>query len=72
MHITQSPSPSCLIPSLNVDKSTLGLSPALAEKFISTIAKTIKVPVTANYPQYGFFPSGKFIVELYFRKCLQI
>ena len=31
MHVTQSPSPSCLIPSLNVDRSALGLSPALAE-----------------------------------------
>ena len=58
MHVTQSPSPSCLIPSLNVDKRALGLSPALAERFFSTIAKTVKVPVTAKYPQYGFFPSA--------------
>ena len=76
MHFTQSPSPSCQIPSLNVDRRALGLSPALAEKFISTIAKTIKVPVTlpvtANYPKYGFFPSGKFNVQLYLRKLLQI
>ena len=60
MHVTQSTSASCLIPSLNVDKRALGLCPALAEKFMSHIAKTIKLPVTANYPQYGFFPSGKF------------
>ena len=62
MHVTQSPSPSCLIPSFNVDKRALGLSPALAEKFISKIAKTMKMPGTANlannYPQYGFFPSA--------------
>ena len=70
MHVTQSPSASCLIPSLNVDKRALGLSQALAEKFMSHIAKTIKLPVTANYPQYGFFPSGKFNVQLYLRKLL--
>ena len=65
-----SPSPSYLIPSLNVDKMALGLSPALAENFISTIAKSINVPVTGNYPQYGFFPSGKFNIQLYWRKLL--
>ena len=65
-----SPSPSFLISSLNVDTSALGLSQALAEKFMSTISKTIKVPVTANYPQYGFFPSGKFNVHFYLRKLL--
>ena len=59
MHVTQSPSPSCLIPSLNVDRRALGLSPALAEKFISKIAKTIQPTNPANnYPQYGFFPSA--------------
>ena len=61
MHVTQSPSPSCLIPSLNVDRRALGLSPALAEKFISKIAKSMKLPGTNpanNYPQYGFFPSA--------------
>ena len=67
-----SPSPSFLIPSLNVDKRALGLCPALAETFMSHIAKTIKVPVTGNYPQYGFFPSGKFNVQLYLRKLLEI
>ena len=70
MHVTQSTSTSCLIPSLNVDKRALGLCPALAEKFMSHIAKTIKVPVTASYPQYGFFPSGKFNVHLFLRKLL--
>ena len=64
---TSAASSSSLIPSLNVDRRALGLSPALAEKFISKIAKTMKLPGTNpanNYPQYGFFPSAERCVLL--------